>query len=54
MIPDEDGRTQVTRALTNGALADRLSKIRQDIRWCSKDERDALLAEAAYRLTTPT
>jgi hypothetical protein len=50
VIPDADGRTQLTKMLTNDALADRLNKIRRDIRWCGKDEREAYLAEASYRL----
>ena len=50
MIPDEFGRTPVTRALTNEALSDRLRKLRIDIRRFGKDERAALLSEAAWRL----
>jgi hypothetical protein len=46
----DEVRTPVTTHLTNGALASRLDRIRQNIRSFSPAEREAFLAEAAWRL----
>jgi hypothetical protein len=41
----------IAASLNDEALADRLNKLAVDIRWTSRYERAALLAEAARRLT---